>query len=347
MIPFTNLKILKVDREMAQIGVIFHWGLYSVPGFATKNKRTKEGNGAEWYLKRLTEKGNFRPISGWKETQKYHKETFGDSSYEDFADAFLCENWDPKEWMKLCKKAGAEYVILTTKHHDGFCLWPTKTTKYNSFKRGPKRDLVLEFKEAAEEVGLIFGVYYSWGEFGKGITKEYLKEIVEPQIRELIKYEPAVWWFDMHWELKTKIANQKVGELVDLIKRKLPGVCINDRIYGPGSEEKVSYEADINYLGKATYRVYGDRGMPSETPEVDWEFIGTIGSSWGINHQTPVEDYKSGKQLLALYQRVTELNGRFLINLGPDSDGSLLEAEVNSLLDFGRRAKKYRAELDE
>lgn len=197
-----------------EIGVIFHWGIYSVPAYDTivSAKRRRTQNGSEWYAKRLSEKGGFRPISGWKETQEYHKQKYGDAKYSAFADSFKAEKYntvgDNKDvktanaitevdkWMLLAKSIGATYVILTSKHHDGFCLWPTSTTNFNSMKTGAKQDLLAIFKAAALRHNLKFGIYYSWSEFNIGCTKKYMDEVVKPQIKELIAYKADRWWFD-------------------------------------------------------------------------------------------------------------------------------------------------------
>ena len=183
----------KLSTQM--FGVIFHWGLYSVPAFFPVNdKKRGLNNGSEWYLKRLMEKGTFRPIAKWKETQEFHRENYNDRTYEYFKDEFKAEKWNPDEWMKLCKSVGATYVILTSRHHDGFCLWDTNTTDYNSVKSECKKDLISLFSDSARKHKLKFGVYYSWSEFGKGCTKEYLTNVVSKQIDELLTYKPDIWW---------------------------------------------------------------------------------------------------------------------------------------------------------
>ena len=316
-------------------GVIFHWGLYSVPSFAKVNESKKQlNNGSEWYLKRLMEKGTFRPISGWKETQAYHKENFGDKTYEDFSNDFKAENWNPDEWMKLCKENGASYVILTSKHLDGFCLWDTKTTTYNSMNSGCKRDLIDLFAKSARKHELLFGIYYSWIEFGKGCTKKYIDNVISPQIDELTTYNPDIWWFDGDWSCTTKISNEFISNTCKKLKKYNPKVQINDRL-GGRKELKEKREC-LNYLGDATYRSYGDREIPKVCPEIPWEHINTIGYSWGRNKKQELKHYKTVEELLEIYKQVKELNGKFLLNLGPNSDGTLDEIEVKRLKEFGR-----------
>lgn len=318
---------------MTSVGIIVHWGLYSVPAYDSKTSvlRRKTHNGSEWYQKRLEVKeDSFRPLAGHKETKKFHEENYGDAEYSDFTKSFLAESYNPDEWMKLFKSCGATYAIITAKHHDGFCLWKTKTTDYNSVDTGPKRDLVKEFAEAARSYGLKFGVYFSWMEFGKSCTKDFMDTVAKPQIKELIKYEPEIFWFDGGWECKSKYSKEIIEELCDRIHKKIPTAIINDRLGWTKTEQE-----DPNYLGKADYRSYGDRAIPEKKPKVPWESIQTIGYSWGRNTNQTKDMYKSGEELHKLYKKVKKLNGKFLINLGPNSDGTFDKREVKTLTKFG------------
>jgi len=152
-----------IYKLIMEFGIIFHWGLYSVPAFDNPESilKRKIQNGSEWYQKRLEEKGTYRPV--YKETQEYHKLKFKDKDYKDFINIDNCK-FD--NWMKLCKEVNATYVILTAKHHDGFCLWPTKSTNFCV-----KKDLVKEFIESAKKYNLKYGIYYSWYEFNRTCTK--------------------------------------------------------------------------------------------------------------------------------------------------------------------------------
>lgn len=245
----------RMHHQAGAIGVIFHWGIYAVPGYAPV-KANPQGlyNGSEWYM--------LRHMKG----DPYHQKVYGNMDYFDFAKQFTPKAGCMKTWMQLCKAVGATYVILTARHHDGFCLWPSKVTKHVA-----SRDLLKEFREAALAEGLIFGVYYSWMEFGKGVTKAYLKEVVAPQIEELIAYQPSIWWFDGHWELRSQHSQSTVMDLCKLIKHSLPNTLINDRI-APVSQG----------TNKGDYTVSGDRSFP-ETELKEWEHINTIGCSWGYN----------------------------------------------------------------
>lgn len=324
------------DKKARQIGVIFHWGIYSVPAFDVINPSRHILNGSEWYQKRLLEKGNYRPVSGYKETQEYHRKNYGTQSYANFANGFTAQNWNIQEWMNLAKSIGATYAILTAKHHDGFCLWNTKTTTNNSVALGPHLDLLREFADACRKNGLAFGIYYSWMEFlNSSCTKNYINTIIVPQVNELMNYKPDIWWFDGHWPCNSIYAKEVAEGLIRKIRLKNKDVEINDRI--PGNKEEIK---NPNNLGISTFRNYADRELPKIAPKVPWESIQTIGYSWGRNRQQQKEHYKSGAKLLELIQKVFAKNGNFLINLGPNPDGTLDPFEVAALQELATLLKK-------
>lgn len=319
---------------MSEIGIIFHFGLYSIYGFdsvKSANKR-KIKNGSEWFLKRLYP-GTYRPVSGYKETQEYFESEFKTMGYKDYfdAEADFNEIWSDEtiateyitNWIELVKTIGATYVILTTKHHDGFCLFETNTTVHKS-----KVDIIKIFVNCARQYGLKVGLYYSWMEFLEKPTISYIDKKVKPQMLELMNYNVDRWFFDGGWEMKTKYALNTMANICQTIKEN--GGEINDRL---GNDELYK---DPNYLGYSTYRTYADREIPEIAPEVPWEHINTIGLSWGINRYQKSENYKTGRQLYNLYREVSEKSGNFLINLGPDFDGSLDIYEVEALKEFAK-----------
>jgi alpha-L-fucosidase len=310
--------------------IIFHWGLYSVPTFddVVLAKKRKIQNGAEWYLKRLKGKKGNRQND---ETQSYHQTKYGTASYSDFHYQFQPEKWDPNVWMSLAKSCGAETVIITSKHHDGYCLWPTKTTTYHS-----ERDILEDFKKAAKDHGLNFGIYYSWWEFENNCNNDYCYNTMMPQVKELCdRYNPDLWWFDGDWMFKSQLANRAIDECLNYITKANPNAQINDRVGGSCEIRKM--KENPNWLGTySSFRVYGDRTLPKIAPTVPWEHINTIGLSWGRNKQQHKKHYKTGDQLADLYKNVSTLNGRFCINLGPDADGCLDPFEVDSLKNMAK-----------
>jgi len=183
----------------AKIGLSNHWGVYSVAAWAP---RVEGISYAEWYGQKMHEKGN--------PTVAYHKENYGENfKYEDFIPKFKAEAYSADDWAKFAKNMGAKYIFITSKHHDGFCLWNSKYTDRNSMKMGPKKDLLKEFFVAARKNGLKVGLYYSLMEWNNpmlandslpygvkdkanypytGMKKvnNYVDDFMIPQIKELI-----------------------------------------------------------------------------------------------------------------------------------------------------------------
>jgi alpha-L-fucosidase len=311
--------VSEMDKDVVEIGAIFHWGIYSVPGFddIKSLRRRRNKNGSEWYKKRLLENSTYRPISGYVETQNHHNDNYEGKLYDDFAVTFNenVKNFDINDWFDSIENESLSYVILTAKHHDGFCLWDTNTTSLKS-----ERDFVEEFVQCARKRNLKVGIYYSWYEFGKSVTKEFFQSTIFPQIIELEIYEPDYWWFDGDWCLKTKYSKRNVLRLINKLKESAE---VNSRI-----------GEDCEHLGSASFKVYGDRTIPSYIPSYNWEYIFTIGHSWGYNREQMVSDYKTGEDILKLYKKVKSKKGRFLINFGPTGEGLLDMNELNSYNNF-------------
>ena len=324
------LSIAEFDR--ATFGVILHWGLYSVPAYddvgSARGRRIQ--NGSEWYNERLNK--------GEPRTTEYHRSRYGaDFKYADFAGLFAADKWDPDAWATLFRECGARYVVLTAKHHDGFCLWRTQTTRFNSYAgAAAKRDLVGELAAAVRKQGLVFGVYYSWMEFGRRFSRKYRDAVVWPQIRELqARYRPSLWWFDGDWVASA--AEWQSAEIVrTVLKPRGSGGCLtNDRL-GRGSKGVAG-----------DWKVFDDRYLPASAPTVKWEHVDTIGYSWGRNRaQKAPADYKTVAELWSLFLRTVALGGNFLLNLGPNADGTLDAEEVARLREFGSWVKTFMAVRD-
>ena len=140
------------------MGIFIHWGLYSVPSYGSKESY------GEWFLRGLQLKDSLRT--------NFMKGTYGQNfTYKDFAPLFKAELFNPDEWATLFKNAGAKYIMLVTKHHDGFALWPSKYNRnWNSVDVGPKRDIVGELTKSIRKADLKMGLYYSLAEWNHSIT---------------------------------------------------------------------------------------------------------------------------------------------------------------------------------
>lgn len=167
----------------AKFGIFIHWGLYSVPAY------TNRGEYAEWYMKQLENPEH--------PARKFHDRAYGpDVRYEDFVSGFKAELFDAKAWAELFRKSGAKYINLVSKHHDGFCLYPSEYAwNWNSMDVGPHRDFLMELKQAMEGTGVKFGVYHSVYEWFNPLylkdPEEYALKHLHPMLKELIeKYQP-------------------------------------------------------------------------------------------------------------------------------------------------------------
>lgn len=313
-----------------EIGFIFHWGLYSKPAYDDiKSVRSRSlFNGSEWILERIKpdpikvdKDGNlkkpYRTISGSSQAKNHFAEVYGSDDmverYYGFAQDLDINADIIGAWLDICVAFRAKYVLLTSKHHDGFCLWNTKTTDLKH-----SVDVVQIFKEQAEIRGLEFGLYYSWMEFLKPNTIPFFSSTCIPQVRELATYKPKYIFFDGDWVFTQKAIFKEIDALVEMLNNQ--GCLVNDRL---GKREPE----------KANYRVFNDRFIPEE-PLENWQHINTIGLSWGRNKEQESKDYKSGQELFNLGCKVTEMGGSLLFNIGPDHKGDIDPFELKSLEEF-------------
>jgi alpha-L-fucosidase len=296
---------------MTERGLIIHYGPYSVPAFdsVASARRRKTKNGSEWYLKRLMDfksGATYRPTAGYAETGKYHEEKYKDIEYHEFAKQLCITR--TKEWCEFARDIKCSYIILTYKHHDGYCL---------------PDQMVQDFKKNATDCGLKFGLYYSWYEFEhQSCTIDYWNRTVVPQVTKILnEFNPDIWWFDGDWVCKTKYVKNSTDQLIRMIRDRNPNVIINSRF--SGNTEIPSYYCNAD-------RTFNQTGK-------SWEYIDTVGFSWGRNREQKESDYKSAQELYQLYNDVCKIgNGRFLINIGPNYDGEIDPFERRILQDFSR-----------
>ncbi|PLV59047.1 alpha-L-fucosidase [Thermotoga sp. KOL6] len=327
--------------DEAKFGIFIHWGIYSVPGWAPPTGELGKvpmdiwfvrNPYAEWYENSLRIKGS--------PTWEYHVKNYGENfKYEQFADLFTAEKWDPREWAELFKKSGAKYTVLTTKHHDGFCLWKTRYTDFNALQRGPKRDIVEDFSKAVRDVGLRFGVYYSGGLDWRFTTKpiehvedfEYIKpntyeysDYAYKQIVELIdSYSPDILWNDIEWPEKGR---EDVKYLFAYYYNNQPKGVVNDRWKVPHWDFRTA-EYHLNY--------------PDDIPGYKWEFTRGMGLSFGFNRNEKAEHMLTIDQLVRVLVDVVSKGGNLLLNVGPKADGTIPQIQRERLLGIGRWLEKY------
>ncbi len=307
----------------AKFGIFINWGVYSVPAY------TPKGNYAEWYQYGLETNGHEGKI------RDYHFKNYGNRSYYDLAGDFHAELFEPEAWASLFQKSGAKYVVLTSKHHDGFSLWPSALADrvwgfpWSAGSTGPRRDLIGDLFAALRKNNLQPGLYYSLYEWFNPLWKidrnRYAYEHALPQLHDLITtYQPSVLWADGDWEESP--ATWRSPQFLAWLYNQSPvrnQIVVNDR-WGAGTRFK-----------------HGGFYTPEYQPEVDfedhaWEESRGMGASYGYNRAEDAEDYSSSQALiLHLIDKVSR-GGNFLLYIGPDAHGKIPPIMQERLLDIGK-----------
>ncbi len=310
----------------AKFGIFIHWGLYSVPAWATNSNADGFGsNYAEWYWERL----NNKKLKIHQEFVDFHNKNYGPNfSYQDFVSGFKAELFNPDQWAKIFKDAGAKYVVLTSKHHDGFALWPSRESwNWNAMDVGPKRDLAGDLSKAIKASGLHMGFYYSLYEWYNPLYQQdvhkYVNEHMLPQMKDLVtRYKPDIVWPDGEWSQSD--TTWRSTEFVSWLFNESPvkeTVVVNDRW---GTKERIH--------GSFTTTEYGHGNASLTKP---WEECRGIGESFGFNRNENLEQYLSSGALINLLVDVVSRGGNLLLNIGPAADGTIPVIMQQRLKDMG------------
>jgi len=289
----------------AKLGVFIHWGVYSVPSYGGPESY------AEWYLRGL-QAGAQNRIDFMK---KYWGEDF---EYEDFAPLLKAELFDADEWAEIFHKAGARYIILVSKHHDGYCLWPSEYAPgWNSMDVGPMRDIVGEVADAVRKRDIKFGLYYSLPEWNHQLHRwyidphedihPYIQQHMIPQFKEVVgTYKPHVLFTDGEWfhSAEDWNARQLIAWYYNLVG---PDAIVNDR-WGHG--------ADIGFITPE----YSSGRIQTDRP---WAEVRGLGRSFGLNRNEKLEAYMAPEDLIQFFARAVANGGGITINVGPAADGKI------------------------
>jgi alpha-L-fucosidase len=310
----------------AKFGIFIHWGVYSVPGWSRK------GQYAEWYQQGLQTNDTAR--------QRYHKARFGDRTYYDLANDFKAELFNPDEWAKLFEQSGAKYIVLTSKHHDGYALWPSEHASkvwgfpWNAMSVGPHRDLLGDLFKAVRKTSVHAGMYYSLYEWfnplWKSDPKKFAAEHTWPQMKDLInKYEPDVFWTDGDWDATAETWRSQ--EFLAWLFNESPvkdKVVVNDR-WGSGVR--------FRHGGIFTPEYQPDLGFE----ERYWEESRGMGHSYGYNREEDAWDYNSTASLVMQLVDKVSRGGNFLLDIGPDEHGKIPPIMQERLLEMGEWLKNH------
>ena len=307
----------------AKFGIFIHWGLYSVPGWGVK------GEYAEWYWNKMHDQKADNPW--WQ----YHQRVWGkDFDYAAFAPRFRCENFQPDEWADLFARSGAKYIVPTSKHHEGFALWPSAEASqtwgrpWNAVETGPKRDLLQDLSAAVRQRGIKFGFYYSLYEWYNPLwladRKRYVDEHLTPQFKDVVtRYRPSIIFSDGEWDLPS--SDWKSESLLAWLFNESPcknEVVINDR-WGKECRHKHGGYWTTEYAA----------GLKDDSHA--WEESRGMGFSYGWNRIENIDDYKSARELILVLIDLTSRGGNFLLDIGPTGDGRIPVIMQQRLLEIG------------
>jgi alpha-L-fucosidase len=315
----------------AKFGMFIHWGLYAIPAGEYQGQKTDRIG--EWIMNDLQ-----IPVA----------------EYRQFAQQFNPVKFDATEWVTIAKNAGMKYIVITSKHHDGFCLWDTKyNDDWNIMDATPfKRDILKELSEACKKEGIKLGFYYSimdWhhadaqsilepdynqGRYnGKSNPnfERYLESYMKPQLKELLtQYEDiAILWFDGEWI--PEYTSEMGKEVYNFLRNIKPDLIINNRVdVGRQGMQGMDKEGDFA----------GDFGTPEKQipatgmPGLKWESCLTMNDTWGYKHFD--HNWKSSETLIHSLIDIASKGGNLLLNVGPTAEGIIPVPSVERLLEMGK-----------
>jgi alpha-L-fucosidase len=316
--------------DEAKLGIFIHWGVFSVPAYRS-----------EWFWRYWEIEKRQDYINFVSQTEK------PGFSYTEYASRFSAEFYDPKQWAAIFAQSGAQYVVLTSKHHDGYCLWNStsiqSTWNWNAIDVGPRRDvlgdLASEIKKTISTFTnkpLRFGLYHSLYEWfnpmylaDKGSsysTQEFVDRKILPELYELVnKYQPELIWSDGDWEASSEY--WKAREFLDWYTRQ--SSVASTAIYN----DRWGYDVTCQH---GTFVTCSDRYNPDTLQQHKYENAFTIDSTtWGYSRYSNYSDYMTVEQLIHTIVKTVAFNGNVLINIGPAADGTIHPIFIDRLQGIG------------
>lgn len=316
----------------ARFGMFIHWGLYAIPARG------------EW-------------------VRSYEK--ISNEEYEPYFEEFNPVRYNPKEWAKLAREAGMKYAVLTTKHHDGFCLFDSAYTDYKSTNTKCGRDLVREYVDAFREEGIKVGFYYSlldWhhpdyphygdrhhpmrdNEDFRGAKHNWdnYVEYFHNQVRELLTNYGKIdlMWFDFSYDNECLKGTQfehmrgetwKADELVEMMRTLQPGIVIDNRLGGDARKEEPDLHSGDFVSPECMMPAQGEQDVLGR--DIPWELCLTLNENWGYAKNKPW-DYKTTENVIHMLVECVSKGGNMLINVGPNAKGEIPKDSVRILKEVG------------
>jgi alpha-L-fucosidase len=365
----------------AKFGIFIHWGPFSVPAYAPldhgdiQELLVREGYRSffrnipysEWYVNSIRIKGS--------PAYEHHQRTYGaDASYFDFAAQFKRESagWQPEPWADLFNAAGARYVVLVTKHMDGFLMWPSATPNYARHGYHMDRDVVGELTDAVRARGLRMGVYYS-SALDQSFTQSAMADLTgllseggpidqryaDYQLghwHELIdRYQPSVLWGDIAYPARSNllglfahyynhvpegVVNDRWGQLplwAHRIIRTRPGRALLNRYAVRILQAGASGSAPVAHSDFRTPEFAVLKDIRSEK----WETCRGMGLGFGFNREEKESDHLRLPELIRMLVDIVSKNGNLLLNVGPRADGTIPDVQVQLLRGLGEWLGTY------
>lgn len=306
----------------AKFGIFIHWGVFSVPSF-----------GSEWFWQ------NWQGVKSPK-YQEFMKQRYPPNfTYQDFGRDFTAEFFNATQWSEMFKASGAKYIVLTSKHHEGYTLWPSAYSfSWNSMDVGPKKDLIGELEAAIKgNTDIKFGLYHSLYEWFNPLylsdkknnfkTDVFVRQKIIPELRELVeKYKPEIVWSDGDWEAPDVYWKSK--EFLAWLYNESPvkdSVVANDR----WGQNIMCHHGDIYTCS--------DRFNPGKLIKHKWENCMTIDrKSWGFRRNADITEYFTLKELVKELVTTVSCGGNLLMNVGPTKDGIISPIFEERLLGMGK-----------
>ncbi len=318
-----------------RFGEFIHWGLYSIPGGEWNGK--VYGGAAEW-------------LKVWANVSR-----------EDWL--VLMKQWDPKKfnakaWAKMAKQMGAKYVKITTKHHEGFCLWPSKTTKYTVANTPYKKDILGELVKAYNDEGIDVHFYYSFLDWSNPDYRSSIKtpedrvafarfmKFADEQLKELATRYPTVkdFWFDGTWDSSLRQNGWWTAHAEKMLKEMIPGVTVNSRLR---ADDKGKRHFDSNGHLMGDYESGYERRLPDPIKDLkvtawDWEACMTVPENqWGYHKDWSLSYVKTPVEVIDRIVHAVSMGGNMVVNFGPQADGDFRPEEKELAAALGNWMSKY------